>query len=77
MCIVALPDEAYTPLIVDPDTVLPSSITFQFLKSIGGRNAEIIQIFGVVEISQLTIGRLLDILGKPTRALPAKDLVGF
>lgn len=51
ICIVAFPDEAYTLLIVDPDTVLSSSITFQFLKSIGGWNAEIVKIFGVVEIS--------------------------
>ena len=62
--IVGFPDEANAPLIVDPDAVLSSSITFQFLKSIGWWNAEIGQVFGVVEISQLAIGRLLDILGQ-------------
>jgi hypothetical protein len=34
--ITPFPDEAKTPLIIDPDSTLSSSIAFQIFKSIGG-----------------------------------------
>lgn len=40
ICVTAAPDEAYPPLIVDSDTVLPLSISVQCLQMIGGRNSQ-------------------------------------
>jgi hypothetical protein len=75
--IVVFPNEAYAPSIVDSYAVLSSTITPQLLKSIGWGNAKVVEIFGIVQIPELTIGSLLDILGKSPRTLPPEDLVGF
>jgi hypothetical protein len=43
------PSEAYPPTIVDPDAVLPHSITGEFLKPIPWRNRQVLKRFGCIE----------------------------
>jgi hypothetical protein len=49
----AAPAETDAPLIIDPDTVLPGAITFQFLQSIPRRHSQVIKAIGRVEQKQL------------------------
>lgn len=51
MRIARIPDEADPPLIVDPDAVLPSSISLQFLQPIPERNPKILERNGGIEQS--------------------------
>jgi hypothetical protein len=43
MRLVAAPDEADPPLVVNPDAVLPGSTTLQSLEAVTGRNAKVLQ----------------------------------
>jgi len=67
MGISALPNEADTPLIVDPNTMLSRSITFQFLKAVGRRNTQRFQLTGRSKHFQFTGSQSLNIPGEPTR----------
>jgi hypothetical protein len=75
--IIRFPGETYSPSIVDPDTVLPSSIPFQFFKPIGWWDAKICQIFRVMEIPKFSIGYLLDVRRQFSRAFSPKDVLSL
>ena len=45
-----LPAKADSPLVVDPDAVLPASIAAEFLQPVAERHAKIVQILGAVEL---------------------------
>ena len=51
--IAVFPAKAYSPLIVDPYTVLPLAIAFQGFKTVPGRNPKILQLYRAVQIKQL------------------------
>jgi hypothetical protein len=59
--IIRFPGETDSPSIVDPDTVLPSSIAFQFFKPIGWWDAKISKAFCIMEIPKFSISYLLDV----------------
>jgi hypothetical protein len=54
------PIEAYTPSIVDADTVLPSSITSQRLQPVAGRNSQVFKPHGGMKHQQLAPGYAFD-----------------
>ena len=54
MRIAVLPSEADAPLIVDPNTVLPSALPSQLLQSIPRRDAQIIEGFRGIDDNQLS-----------------------
>jgi len=47
---VVSPAKADSPLVVDPDAVLPASIAAEFLQPVAERHAKIVQILGAVEL---------------------------
>jgi hypothetical protein len=53
------PDEADSPLRVDPDAVLPSAVTHQLLQPISRRNPKILHVLGGVDQLELPQGRSL------------------
>ena len=55
------PFEAYSPLIVDPYTVLPFSASTKLFQVVGRRNTQIVNVLGIVEHTKLTQSNLLDI----------------
>src|SRR5262245_44513015 len=50
------PHKTNPPLIVEPDTMLSGSISFQLLQSVSGRCQQVFEIGGAVEHSQLSFG---------------------
>jgi len=53
MAITILPDETDTDLIIDPDAVLSSAVTFQSFQTVSRGYQQVCQLGGVVEHSQL------------------------
>src|SRR5437868_12824238 len=68
-----LPDKANPPLIVDPDRVLPASITSESLKPIGGRHTQIIEPSGIVEKTQLAKRASLNVRRQPATGVARPD----
>jgi hypothetical protein len=56
-----LPPEADTPLVVDPDTVLPGPVTLQFLKTVTRRDAQITQGVSGMQNNELPEHKALEI----------------
>jgi hypothetical protein len=50
------PDKADSELVVDPDAVLPLSISGEALKSVAGRHTKLVQGFNRVQTLQLALG---------------------
>ncbi|HSH42611.1 MAG TPA: hypothetical protein VK973_10860 [Arenicellales bacterium] len=71
------PDEADPPLLVYKDTVLTRSPAFERFQPVSRRNTQIVQACGVVQHSQFTPRRSLDISGQPPGRLPAPNPFGF
>ena len=62
--IAASPSETDTPLIIDPDTVLSLSCSFQRLKPVGWRHTEIFQQPRIVQHSEFSARDSLDTCGQ-------------
>ena len=71
------PFEAYSPMIVDPDAVLPCPVAAELPQPICWRDADIVQCDGIVKHTELAIADLLDVLGQPGRAQAFEDAGGF
>jgi hypothetical protein len=71
------PRKAYSPLVIDPDTVLAFTLTIQCFKPINGGNTQIIQRLGIVEHAQLAPGDLLDVPRQTPRYLAAPNPFSF
>ena len=77
MSIVALPLKDNTPLIVDSDAMLASTIAFQPLQSIGGRNTKVGQCDSSVQHAKFSEGNLLDITWELGGPKPSENLLGL
>ncbi len=75
--ITVVPDEAHSPLIIDPDTVLAPAIAFQCFETVGRRYPQIIQSSGIAEHTQLASGDFLDVSGQTLRYLAKPYPFGF
>ena len=53
MRIAVLPSKADAPLIVDPNTVLPSALSAKLLESVSRRDAQILEGLGSIDDDQL------------------------
>jgi hypothetical protein len=60
MCLAVTPDEADSPLVIDPNTMLTSSISLKRLKSVARRNAKILQPDGGIKVEQFTPAHAFD-----------------
>jgi hypothetical protein len=54
------PEKADSPLIVDPDTVLPPAIAFQSLEPVARWDPEVLNVSGPVKIQELSPGTPLN-----------------
>jgi hypothetical protein len=62
---VSRPTKANSPLVIDPDRVLPLSIADQGLEPIGGRDPQVIEPLGGVKSTKLATGNSKDLNRKP------------
>ena len=67
------PNEADTPLIVDPNAVLSGPISLQRLKPIAWWHRQILQPPGLMDLEQLSLSRPLHILRQLLRKSPVKE----
>ena len=72
-----LPFEAYSPLIIDADTVLTGPIPSQLFQMISRWDAQVLQRSGIVQHSQFAHGSLLDIIWQFAGMLQRKYLLGL
>jgi hypothetical protein len=70
------PDEAQTPLVVNPNAVLPPSVAMQSFQAISGRCCQIAQFRGAIQLPELAPRDVLDRL-KAAARLPAVKSLGF
>jgi hypothetical protein len=70
------PHETKTPLVVDPDTVLPFPIAAQRFQTVPRRCCQIAQLGRAVQLAELSAGGLLH-GAKATTRLPAVKSLGF
>ena len=75
--IAARPAETYTPLIVNPDTMLASPVAGQFFESISWWNSQVSQLFGSIQQEQLTQGYTVNLNGQVNRPSAEKKLFCF
>jgi hypothetical protein len=54
------PDEADSPLIVNPNAMLTGSVSSERLEAVARRHAQLLQLPGGVKVKQLTPGHALD-----------------
>lgn len=70
------PPKTDPPLIVDPDAVLPFSVTGQRLESISWNCRDVFQLFSVIEHLEFPARHFLD-EGKLAAAVATEKLLGF
>ncbi len=70
------PNEAKTPLVVNPNAVLSLSAALQYFQAIAGRRRQIAQFRGAVQLPELAPRDALDSLQAAAR-LPAVKSLGF
>jgi hypothetical protein len=75
--IIAFPYEAYTPLLIDPDAVLPFSVMMQSLKVVRRRNAQSLKKAHGVKHFELDHSRSLNCLRQLGGKAPMKQLLGL
>ncbi len=75
MRLAVTPDEANSPLVVDPNAVLTRSISLKRLDAVARRNAKVLQPPGGVKIEQFASGHAFDSL-KPEHGLVLEQRLG-
>lgn len=71
------PDETDTPLIVDPDAVLPRAVAAEPLEAVARRNQKVLERLSAVKDQQLSQCNSLDVRGKPPRSLAQEQSLGL
>jgi hypothetical protein len=59
------PPETDTPLVIDPNAVLPGSIAAQLLQSIAGRRPQVVESDGRIDVPELAQHRSTERRRKP------------
>src|SRR6476661_9384516 len=72
-----LPDKANSPLIIDPDRVLPPPIASESLKPVRGWHAQIIEPSGIVEKTQFAKCASLNVRRQPATGVARPDGCGL
>ena len=75
-CRACVPDEAESPLIVDPDTMLTPSFAAQGLKPVSRNCRHVLQLPGVIQHAQLPPCHGPDV-GESAALLAVKEFFGF
>jgi len=71
------PVKTDTPLVIDANAVLSQPITFQDLKPITGRNAQVVQISSRMQLVKLAGRDQGNLLGNATGELTVEDRLGI
>jgi hypothetical protein len=71
--VAVLPAETDPPLIVDPNTVLPETIAFEFLQAIARRNAEIFERLSSIDRYELSKHRALEFSRETSDGLACEE----
>ena len=71
------PFEANAPLVIDADAILSRSVTLEFFQPVAWRCRQISQIFGVIQINQLSTSRALHVFRQLLGSLADEDFLGF
>jgi len=74
MCVPVAPDEAETPLIVNPNAMLSFSVAVQHFQAVSRWRRQIAQFCGGRQLSKLSARDLLDSLKTPARLPLVKPL---
>jgi len=77
LCVAIAPDETDSPLIINPDAVLPPSVSGEGFQSVSRWNAEIFKLYTAVQHPQFPQGCLLNIGRQPSRILAMEDRLRF
>lgn len=72
-----LPHETDPPLVIDPDAMLPLSVTSQCLESIAWRHPQVLKQRRSVQLSQFPEGYSLDVRRNRLGPLTSEELLGF
>jgi hypothetical protein len=75
--ITSIPNKTYSPLVIDPDTMLPFSRPLQFFKPVSRRNQKIGKDAGIVDHTQLSSRYLLNNHRKLPGNCPLPNLIGL
>lgn len=75
--VAVLPDEADTPLVIDPDAVLSLTVSREFLQPICRRDSEIFQALGSFDHLELPLHGALDVWWKPARSFSREKSPGL
>ncbi len=67
------PDEANSPLVVDPNAVLALAVTQKFLEVVSRRNIQVSQGIRRIQNPEFDVGPALDVTRKAATWLPVKD----
>jgi hypothetical protein len=67
------PDEANSPLVIDPNAVLALAVAREFFEVVSRRNIQICQAIRCIQNPKLDVGPALYIMGKAATWLPIKD----
>ena len=71
---IGLPFKTYSPLIVDPNTVLPFPIAFKRFQLVAGRDAQVIQRRRCMQLQQFSSSNPFNILESSNRLAVEKRL---
>ncbi len=77
MSISLTPYKANSPLVIDANTVLTRTVSFEFLQAVGWWNAQIFQADCIVQHSKFAVGDLLYVLRKFAGTMASKYLLSF
>ena len=69
-----LPAKTYSPLLIDPDAVLPNSIPGKLFQPVSWRFAKIVKRISAIKEIKFTLGNSLEIQRKLTNPPPRNDL---
>ena len=73
----AFPPKTHSPLVVDPNAVLPLAIAAEFLEAIPGRHPKIIERFRRVDSNEFTEHDASEICREPPDGLASEQAFGI
>jgi hypothetical protein len=77
ICVTLLPFETDPPLIIDPNAVLPLTISMQPLQLVSGRTAKVIERFCRIQQQKSSQGHTMYSAGNLPREPSMEDLLAF
>ncbi len=75
--VIFLPIKTNSPLVVNSDAVLSRTIADEFFQAVSGRNAQVVDCFGIIYHSQFSQSDLLNVLHQFARAREIVDFLGL